>query len=230
MPQARTDVISIGTLSRNLLWKENEAVRTPHATCSLIRVGKQNILVDPGLPGPILAARLFERTGLRPEKIDTIFLTNARAAHRAGLEAFPKATIYLHELERESVLRQLNAQLEAAEDGDDEINDKALTRAAIDRVTGFKVAPDKLASQVDLFPLFGYTEGTCGLLVSSATHTLLIAGDAVATADHFLAGQVLPGCHNVAQAKESLTEAIEIADIIIPGHDNVMLTPRGVGR
>jgi len=226
MPQARTDVISIGTLSRNLLWKETEAVRTPHATCSLIRTGKQNILVDPGLPGQILTARLFERTGLRPEKIDTIFLTNARPAHRAGLDAFPKATIYLHELERDSVLRQLNAQLEADEDGDE----SATIRSAIDRVTAFKAAPDKLAPQVDLFPLFGYTEGTCGLLVSSPTHTLLIAGDAVATADHFLAGQVLPGCHNVAQAKESLTEAIEIADIIIPGHDNVMLTPRGVGR
>jgi len=226
MPQARTDVISIGTLSRNLLWKETEAVRTPHATCSLIRTGKQNILVDPGLPGQILTARLFERTGLRPEKIDTIFLTNARPAHRAGLDAFPKATIYLHELERDSVLRQLNAQLEADEDGDE----SATIRSAIDRVTAFRPAPDKLAPQVDLFPLFGYTEGTCGLLVSSATHTLLIAGDAVATADHFLAGQVLPGCHNVAQAKESLTEAIEIADIIIPGHDNVMLTPRGVGR
>lgn len=224
--QARVDVISIGTLSRNLLWKETEAVRTAHATCSLIRTGKQNILIDPGLPGAVLAARLFERTGLRPEAIDTIFLTNARAAHRAGLDAFPDATILIHELEQEFVLQQFNARLEADEDREEE----DVLRAAIDRVKSFKAAPDKVAPQVDLFPLFGYTPGTCGLLVTAATHTLLIAGDGIATADHFLAGQVLPGCFNVEQAKESLTEAIEIADIIVPGHDNVMLSPRGYGR
>src|SRR2546421_8606843 len=70
MPQIRFDIISIGTLSRNRLWGETQAVRTAHATCTLIRSGKRTILVDPGLPGPARAARLFERTGLTPEQID----------------------------------------------------------------------------------------------------------------------------------------------------------------
>ena len=78
MADVRVDVISIGTLSRNLLWKETEPVRTPHATTTLVRAGKQTILIDPALPGQILAARLYERTGLRPEQIDIVFLTNAR--------------------------------------------------------------------------------------------------------------------------------------------------------
>src|SRR4051794_29263522 len=98
MPVIRFDIISIGTLSRNRLWKESEPLRTPHATTTLIRQGKRHILVDPGLPAPALGARLFERTGLRPEAIDTVFLTNFRPSHRGGLSLFPKAKVLIHEI------------------------------------------------------------------------------------------------------------------------------------
>ncbi len=98
MPSARLDVVSIGTLSRNRIWNEPEPVRTPHATTTLIRTGKRRIIVDPGLPAQALSARLFERTGLRPDQIDTVFLTNFRPAHRAGLSLFYRAKIYLHEI------------------------------------------------------------------------------------------------------------------------------------
>jgi len=60
MPQIRFDIISIGTLSRNRIWSETEAVRTAHATTSLIRSGGRRILVDPGLPASVLGARLVD--------------------------------------------------------------------------------------------------------------------------------------------------------------------------
>src|SRR5688500_9458479 len=107
MPSVRVDIISIGTLSRNRLWNEGEAVRTAHATTTLIRAGKKNILVDPGLPAPALAARLHERTGLKPDAIDTVYLTNFRQPHRAGVELFKNATKLIHELEKESAIAQL---------------------------------------------------------------------------------------------------------------------------
>ncbi len=88
---------------------------------------------------------------------------------------------------------------------------------------------DQLADGVDLFPLFGYTPGTCGLLVAHPTTTILIAGDAIPTLDHFLAGQVLPDTWDIKVAHESLSEAYEIADLIIPGHDNIFLNPRTQG-
>ena len=56
MASVRVDIISIGTLSRNRLWNETAAVRTPHATTSLIRVGKRHILVDTG--GLVLRAKV----------------------------------------------------------------------------------------------------------------------------------------------------------------------------
>jgi glyoxylase-like metal-dependent hydrolase (beta-lactamase superfamily II) len=226
MSQVRVDVISIGTLSRNLIWKETEAVRTPHATCTLIRTDSRNIIVDPGLPAQIIAARLYERTGLRPNQIDTVFATSARPAHRVGADAFAKATRLMHEVELEASMKHLESVLDAT----DESADRDVVQREIDQLSLYKAADDKLAQQVDLFPLFGFTAGTCGLLVSATTHTVLIATDAVASQDHLLAGQVLPGCFNLEQAKESLQEVYEIADIIIPGHDNLFLNPRNYGQ
>ena len=56
-------VISIGALSTNRLWGESGAVRAAHATTTLVVQDDRRILVDPSLPGPILAARFHERTG-----------------------------------------------------------------------------------------------------------------------------------------------------------------------
>src|SRR2546423_1342667 len=72
MASVRVDIVSIGTLSRNRLWGEGSSVRTPHATTTLIRTGKRNIIVDPGLPAQVLGARLGERTGVKAGEIDTV--------------------------------------------------------------------------------------------------------------------------------------------------------------
>jgi glyoxylase-like metal-dependent hydrolase (beta-lactamase superfamily II) len=226
MNSVRVDIISIGTLSRNRLWNESAAVRTPHATTTLIRAGKRHILVDPGLPAPALAARLNERTGLTPDKIDTVFLTNFRPSHRAGIALFEKAKIYIHEMEQQSTRQQIEQLVEQAPEED---IDRAHLKRELALLNSLKNPDDKLVGNVDLFPLFGYTPGTCGLLVSLPATTILIAGDAVPTQDHFLAGQVLPDAYDIKQAQESLREVYEIADLIVPGHDNVFLNPRSQG-
>jgi glyoxylase-like metal-dependent hydrolase (beta-lactamase superfamily II) len=226
MATLRIDIISIGTLSRNRLWNESTAVRTAHATTTLIRAGTRNILVDPGLPAAALGARLYERTGLKPQAIDTIFLTNARPAHRAGLPLFPSAKVLIHELEQQAARSQLEHLIDGAPDED---IDRAILEKELELIQSFKIAEDKLAENLDLFPLFGYTAGTCGLLVSTPLTSTLIAGDAVPTQDHFLAGQVLPDSHDIKSAGESMAEVYEIADLIVPGHDNLFVNPRGQG-
>jgi glyoxylase-like metal-dependent hydrolase (beta-lactamase superfamily II) len=226
MASVRLDVISIGTLSRNRLWGETQPVRTPHATTTLIRVGKRNILIDPGLPAPAISARLFERTGLRPEQIDTVFLTNFRPAHRAGLATFTGAKIFMHELEQQAMGNRLRSLIEEAPHDD---GDRALLVDELKLLESTRAAEDKLAEHIDLFPLPGYTPGTCGLLVAAATSTMLIAGDAVPTLDHFLAGQILPESYDINAAGESMREVYEIADLIVPGHDNLFANPRSAG-
>jgi glyoxylase-like metal-dependent hydrolase (beta-lactamase superfamily II) len=226
MDSIRLDIISIGTLSRNRLWNEQEATRTPHATTSLIRVGKRNILVDPGLPPQALAARLNERSGLKPEQIDTVFLTNFRPAHRGGISLFTRAKLLIHENEQQAAQQQLERMIEEAPAED---IDRQVMQADLKLVTSMKPAPDQLVEQLDLFPLFGYTPGQCGLLVAGATNTIVIAGDAVPSQDHFLAGQTLPDAWDIKASHEAMSEVYEIADLIVPGHDNIFLNPRTMG-
>jgi glyoxylase-like metal-dependent hydrolase (beta-lactamase superfamily II) len=226
MATTRIDIISIGTLGRNRLWNESTAVRSPHATTTLIRAGKRSVLVDPGLPAQALGARLYERTGMKPEQIDTIFLTNSKAAHRGGLALFTKAKVLIHDLEKHAAIAQLESLIDQAPEED---IDRAAMERELQLINSFKIADDILADHVDLFPLFGYTPGTCGLLVTSALTSTLIAGDAVPTLDHFLAGQVLPESYDIKAAQESMAEVYEIADLVVPGHDNLFVNPRGQG-
>lgn len=223
MPSVRLDVISIGAMSRNRLWGETQRVRTGHATTSLIRSGKKNIIVDPGLPPPAIKARLYERAGMQPEQIDTVFLTNLRPSHRGGLSVFEKAKVYVHEREQEAMIDRVRRQIEHSSRDEEE---RAMLAAELKLIESMKPAPDKLAEQVDLFPLFGYTPGTCGLLIAAATSTILVASDAVPSLDHFLAAQILPDSFDIEAAQESMREVYEIADLIVPGHDNIFPNPR----
>ena len=226
MASPRVDIISIGTLGRNRLWNETDLVRTAHATTTLIRAGKRAILVDPGLPPPVIAARLFERTGQLPGSIDTVFLTSFALASRAGLSAFTKAKILIHENELNFARGHLELLLAQSPEEDD---DHRHFQTELNLLDSFHPADDKIAPGVDLYPLFGHTPGTCGLLAASPTSTLLIAGAAVPTIDHFLAVQVLPDAQDIKAAQESMQEVYDIADQIVPGFDNVFVNPRTRG-
>ena len=217
-------VVSIGALAKNPLWGEKATVRASHATTTLIRDGKLNILVDPSLPGNLLAARLEERTGLKPDAITAVFLTNWRPVHRRGLSLFEHVPWYLHEAEQAAAHAALASAAAQAERGAAELTEFVRTEEAL--LKRVQPAPDELAESVDLFPLHGYTPGQCGLLVTSATLTTVIAGDAVPTAAHFEAGQVFQESWDLEKAKDSLMEMYEIADLIVPGHDNIFVTPR----
>ncbi len=212
-------IISIGTLSRHELRPDKGSPRTAHATTTLIRSGDRVILVDPGLPAQAIAARLTERAGIEPSDITDVFLTNFRPAHRRGLAAFDKARWLISERERDMVGAMLIERFREA--NDDETRDVLQQEIAL--LKRFAPAPDRLAPHVDLFPLPGFSPGTCGLLLPQSQTTTLIAGDAVATVEHLEQGRVLPHCYDVEQARESLLEAVEIADFIIPGHDNLVV-------
>ena len=75
-----------------------------------------------------------------------------------------------------------------------------------------------------MFPLYGVTPGLTGLLLTGTGATTLIAGDAVPTVEHLHAGQVLSPCYDLEAARESFAEAIEIADWLVCGRDNIVPT------
>jgi glyoxylase-like metal-dependent hydrolase (beta-lactamase superfamily II) len=187
------------------------------------------VLVDPSLPAQAVEARLFERVGAAPDKVTHVFLTNWRPAHRRALPAFEKAAWLMSEAEitnARKVLEDLSRRAQAA-GGDADV--RRVLDEELRLLARVQPAPDEIADGVDLFPLPGYTEGQAGLLIAEATRTTIVAGDAVPTAGHFFAGRVFEDCFDLERAKASLTEMYEIADIIVPGHDNLFVAPRASG-
>ncbi|MCP3905552.1 MAG: MBL fold metallo-hydrolase [Planctomycetes bacterium] len=217
-------VISIGTLAAHPLWNESGDVRTGYATTVLIESGDARILVNPSLPAKILEARMSERSPLRCADITQVFLTSFTVEHYRGLAAIDDARWLVHEPERAAATAALAEQADrAAEIGDaDLIRRVDEHRQLLERC---EVAPDRLAAGVDLFPLPGVTPGTCGLIISLPGTTVLVCGDAVATIEHLREGKVLPTCMDIEQAGESFREAVEIADVLVPGRDNVTVNP-----
>lgn len=214
-------IITIGCLSHNDMWEEKVPERPAHATTTLIRSDDRLIIVDPGLPAQVIGKRVKERSGVDASKITDVFMTNFRPAHRRGLGAFPNAKWWISEMEREAVGQHLVHMLQQTDE--DEVKKMCEQDVAI--LKRCEPAPDRLAAQVDLFPLPGYTPGNCGLLLLHMNSTHLIAGDAVPTVEHMEKGKMLPNGFDTESAKESFIEAMEIADVIIPGHDNLLLNP-----
>jgi glyoxylase-like metal-dependent hydrolase (beta-lactamase superfamily II) len=217
-------VISIGTLAAHPLWDERSEARTGHATTTLVESGGAVIMVGPALPAPALAARLSGRAPRTREQVTHVFLTNFQPDHRRALPLFDQARWLVHEPELETAVDVLRQRVDEARDaGDREMAE--LFGQELSLLQQCEEAPDRIAPGVDLFPLPGVTAGNCGLLLSRPGSTVLIAGDAVPTLEHLERGQVLPGCADVEQARESFRESIEIADIIVMGRDNVVVNP-----
>ncbi|MDY6913815.1 MAG: MBL fold metallo-hydrolase [Planctomycetota bacterium] len=216
-------VISIGALSHNRLWGESAPVRTAHATTTLLRDEERVILVDPSLPAPVLAARLGERVGVGMADVTDVFCTTLRPVHRRAVEALASAAWWTGELELESYRAHLSSLAESAERlGDDDLR---AVEADLKLLERFQPVPDRLTRQVHYFPLPGASPGSAGLLLAQPASSILIAGDAALTIEHLRRGQIWQGCAGHQAARESLSNMLEVADLIIPGHDNITPAP-----
>lgn len=216
-------LVSLGSLSANLLWNEQHAVRTGHATSSLIINESHQVLVNPGLPPAAMASRLHERTGATVDSITSVFLTSVNADHARGLDAFPSATWQAFPPELEAARERAESEHDAALEHGDQQHAETLARHlnALERIVPTEESP---APGIDLFPSLGVTPGCCGLLLPHEGKTVLVAGDAVASEAHLLAGQILP-CSDRETAQASFLEAVEIADLIVCGRDGMIPSP-----
>lgn len=215
-------IISIGTLPSHPLWNERGESRTGHATTTAIKSGNAVMLVDPSLPPVVLNARLQERWGIDISAITHIFLTSFDPDRRRALQGFEHATWFMHEPEVQAASYAIGEEIQRAE-GDTEVT--LILEQHLNLLSSFEVPDDQVLPNVDLFPLPGFTPGSCGLLLPTAKRTILITGDTIATSEHLDQGSVLANCAEIETAQESFKECVEIADIIIPGRDNVVLNP-----
>jgi len=210
MADVRIDVIAIGSLAKNKYWNEKVPQREEYATATLVRSGDAAILVDPGWPAEVLRSGLFYRAGLEPDAVTHVFLTHFDPAHRQGIGLFPKAVWWMYAEE---------IAYAEAEPAADATAGRVLSR--------MKAAPDKLAPGVDLFPTFGHTPGHTSLLVYTPTETTILAGDVALTRDHFEHGDLGEGPWDLEKAKASFQDVVEMADTIVPAHDNLFVSRAG---
>jgi len=212
MADVRVDVLAIGSLARNRYWGEKAPRRAEYATVTLVRSGDVALVVDPGWPAEVLRAALFYRAGLAPAAVTHVFLTHFDLAHYAGLGLFERAawTVYEEEL-----------RYAHAETPPDAPGAKVLGRLA--------AAPEQFAPGVDVYPTYGHSPGHCSLLACTAVQAVLVAGDAVLTRDHFEHADLGEGPWDLDKARTSLQDILEVADLVVPGHDNLFVCGAGRG-
>jgi glyoxylase-like metal-dependent hydrolase (beta-lactamase superfamily II) len=204
-------IVTVGNLSRNRYWGESEqrAIRQPVCTTTLLEIGALRLLVDPSIAdAKTMASELDRRSGLALEEIDAVFVTHEHGDHHAGLACFPQADWFAAEQVAEAITRM--GQYE-----------KRLISAA-----------GKLPKEVEVLPMPGHTLAHHGLRFEADGLSFVVAGDAVMTRDFWTERRGFFNSADLALASRTMDALAQIADAIIPGHDNWFLTGGngGLGR
>ena len=206
-------VLTIGHLSRNKFWGEDEkqSYRMPLCTCTLLQGNGLNILIDPSLSGEEMAEALFNNSGLRPEDIQYTYSTHFHYDHQVDLKTFPNAICCMPRVDLEE-LRANFAMISGIW--------TALTREQADRLVP---AEDHLAPGLTMVPLPGHTEGLHGYLFDAPEGRVICTGDSVMTQEFYRAGECYFFGWNMERAVASIRSLRGKADIIVPGHGQAFL-------
>ncbi|MCW3099035.1 MAG: hypothetical protein JWL77_4653 [Chthonomonadaceae bacterium] len=199
----RWDIITLGNLSRNRYWGEQDdrAYRSAICTCTLVTGDGFRLLVDPSLQDENqMYAELFRRTGCAPEEIDAVFLTHEHGDHHFGLKHFPQAKWLAAPPVAELLNQHYSKPIEA------------------------ETAP--LYGAVEIVPTPGHCLSHHSLRFDWEGRSVVIAADAAMTRDFWNDRRGYFNSADFDLATRSIETLAKIADIVIPGHDNYFLNPR----
>ena len=198
----RWDIITIGNISRNRYWGEREdmAYRPALCTCTLVQGADFCLLVDPSLKEEAaMAAELNRRTGKQLSDVDAVFITHAHGDHHYGLKHFPQA-------------RWLAAPPVA-----ELLNQSGHYQKAVAPAT------NPLLGELEIIHTPGHTLHHYSLRFAWQGQAIIIAADAAVTRDYWNDRQGYFNSEDFAAATASMAQLAQMADIIVPGHDNYFL-------
>ncbi len=198
----RWDLITIGNLSRNRYWGESDSqgVRSAICTCTLIQGGMFRLIVDPSLAkAEQMTAELDRRAGLKLRDIDTVFVTHEHGDHWVGLTHFSDAKWF------------------AAPNVAAALNKTNKLPKLIEAVAG------RLLDAIDIVPTPGHTLSHHSLRFDCEGMSVIVAGDAVATREFWRERQAYYSCMDFELSARSMDQIGDLADIVVPGHDNYFL-------
>jgi glyoxylase-like metal-dependent hydrolase (beta-lactamase superfamily II) len=198
----RWDIITIGNISRNRYWGEREdtTYRPALCTCTLVQGADFCLLVDPSLKEEAaMAAELNRRTGKQLADVDAVFITHAHGDHHYGLKHFPQA-------------RWLAAPPVA-----ELLNQSGHYQKAVAPAT------NPLLGEFEILHTPGHTLHHYSLCFTCEDQRVVIAADAAVTRDFWRERRGYFNSEDFAAASASIEQLAQLADIIVPGHDNYFL-------
>ncbi len=152
-----------------------------------------------------MVRELDRRTGLKPGDINAVFLTHDHADHLAGVPHFPEA------------------KLLAAPAVASILNETGRLPRRVEAASGL------LFDAVEVIALPGHTRSQHGLRFDCDGLSIVVAGDAVATRDFFRDRRSFFNAADFELSAKTMDRLRDMADIIVPGHDNYFLSD-GSGR
>jgi glyoxylase-like metal-dependent hydrolase (beta-lactamase superfamily II) len=195
----RFDVITIGNLSRNRYWGEDEERRhrSTLCTCTLITVGDFRLLVDPScLEKERMIYELDRRAGIPLEGVNAVFLTHEHGDHQWGLKHFEHAPWW------------------ASAGTADVMNAPEELPRTVEAVKG------EICPGVEVIPTPGHTAGHSSLRFTCDGRITVVAGDAVMNLDFWRDREPYWNAEDLEQARATILALAETAQVIVPGHDN----------
>lgn len=207
------DIIVIGHMKWTIYFNETKdnLLRGEPSTCTstLIRgkdnTGKNfNLIIDPTLrvKSEDFYFDINRRTGLCPSDITHCFATHEHMDHFFGFNYFPD----IEWLAPKPVVEQLRRS-------------EHIDASKIKEVHG------EFLPGVYALPIPGHKNSLHGVAFIFNKRKIIIAGDSVMTKYHYKAITTNETIDedNVELAKQNIRRLKEIADIIIPGHDNIII-------
>ena len=181
------------------------------STVALLDAPGGPALFDTGATGdrPSLMAALGQR-GLAPADIGTIVLSHLHFDHVANVECFPNAEVIIHQDELAYFYEQQG-------------KDAALPVHQIEGMLA-RCKLQLINGELSVIPGFamirtpGHTAGHCSLVVEQQGETHVLAQDALKHRGEAEVGEAT-GAFLPAAAARSIARILEIADIVVPGHD-----------
>ncbi|RIY00251.1 MBL fold metallo-hydrolase [Aureimonas flava] len=171
----------------------------------------RHALFDTGGPGdrPGLLAALAERN-LTPAQIDRVILSHLHFDHVANVECFPDAEVVVHADEIAYFEREKHRDPAVPR----YLVEGLLAHARLRVVEGeFEPLPG-----VTFFPTPGHTGGHASLRMVQDGVRVVLAQDALKHRGDAVSGRA-PGSFNEAASARSIARILELADIVLPGHD-----------